>query len=99
MSLRGLFARTIALVAAFPAMAAAETTERVGDSGGSALWIFANIAYAGMRAQNNPHTGWRIVAFLFGFPGTLLTYLVVPQGGERMYGIDVPRKSMPSVRT
>ena len=51
-----------------------------------------SISYAGMRAQNNPSAGWRALAFIGGFPGTLLTYLTVPEGGERAYGIAVPKK-------
>jgi hypothetical protein len=62
------------------------------DTGVSAIWILANISYAGMRAQDNPHSGWRVLSFIFGFPGTLLTFLVVREGGERAYGIDIPRK-------
>lgn len=62
------------------------------NTGGSAIWVFANISYAGMRAQNNPSVGWRVISFIFGFPGTLLTMIVVEEGGERAYGIDLPRR-------
>ena len=62
------------------------------DTGVSAIWILANISYAGMRAQASPSGGWRVVSFLFGFPGTLLTYFVVAEGSERAYGIDIPKK-------
>jgi hypothetical protein len=64
----------------------------VGSGGVSATWIFANIAYTGMRAQANPSFFWSVVSFLGGFPGTLLTYFVVRRGSERAYGIDMPRK-------
>jgi hypothetical protein len=37
--------------------------------------------------------GWRIIAFIFGFPGTLLTYLLVDEGSEKAYGIEMPRKA------
>jgi hypothetical protein len=60
--------------------------------GGSAIWIFANISYAGMRAQNNPSVWWRIISFIFGFPGTLLTLLIVQEGSERAYGIELPKR-------
>jgi hypothetical protein len=60
------------------------------DVGASGLWVHANICFAGMRAQNSPSTGWRIVAFIFGFPGTLITYFVVDEGSERAYGIEIP---------
>lgn len=63
------------------------------DTGFSAWWIFANISYAGMRAQASQSVGWRIVAFIFGFPGTLLSLLVIKEGSERMYGIDIPRRN------
>jgi len=87
----------LAVVSAFwlallPVAAAAEEGTVIRDSGGSAIWIFANIAYAGMRAQNSPSLLWRILAFIFGFPGTLLTFFVVTNGGERAYGIDLPRR-------
>jgi len=82
--------------AAIPAAAlAADGTgvqQSVQDTGVSAIWILANISYAGMRAQNSPKTGWRALSFIFGFPGTLLTFLAVPQGGERAYGIEIPKK-------
>ena len=63
-----------------------------GQAGGGGLWALANLIYAGMRAQNSPSAGWRIIAFICGFPGTLLTYFVVTEGGERAYGVDLPRK-------
>lgn len=63
-----------------------------GNVGASGLWVLANICFAGMRAQNSPSTGWRIVAFIFGFPGTLITYFVVAEGSERAYGIDILKK-------
>ena len=49
----------------------------VETGGTSAIWIFANISYAGMRAQNSPSVVWRIICFIFGFPGTLLTWIIV----------------------
>lgn len=53
--------------------------------------IVANLSYAGMRAQNHPSAGWRALAFLFGIPGTLPTFFLVEEGGERAYGVDLPR--------
>ena len=65
-----------------------------GTEGGvSAIWIFANLSFTGMRAQAKGTLGWIIVSFIFGFPGTLLTLLVVDKGSERAYGIDMPRKA------
>jgi hypothetical protein len=49
--------------------------ERKG--GASAIWIFANLSFTGMRAQAKGSTFWKVVSFIFGFPGTLLTLLVV----------------------
>jgi len=85
---------------AVPALAQAEETARVGgetarSTGVSALWILANVSYAGMRAQGNRNRFWRILAFIFGFPGTLLSFIVVPKGGERAYGVDLPKKPAP----
>ncbi len=68
--------------------------DRVYTGGASALWILANISYAGMRAQGNPHRGWRILSFIFGFPGTLVSFLAVEEDGERAYGIDLPRRRL-----
>lgn len=62
------------------------------DAGISGLWVLANISYAGMRAQKHPGVGWRILSFIFGFPGTLLTFFVVEEGGERAYGVELPKK-------
>ncbi len=63
-----------------------------GNVGASGHWVLASICFAGMRAQNSPRAGWRIVAFLFGFPGTLVTYFVPAEGSERAYGIEISRK-------
>jgi hypothetical protein len=67
-------------------------TSNVETGGSSAIWIFANISYAGMRAQGSPSMGWRIISFIFGFPGTLLTLLIVREGSERAYGIELPKR-------
>lgn len=74
---------------------AAQTAEPVIRSGVSGIWVLANISYAGMRAQNNPSAGWRILAFIFGLPGTLITFFVVEEGSERAYGIEIPRRGPP----
>jgi hypothetical protein len=66
------------------------------DAGVSAIWMLSNFCYAGMRAQANPSAGWRVLSFLFGFPGTLLTLLVVKEGGERAYVVDLPRRTFRS---
>lgn len=63
-----------------------------GRTGMSAIWMWANIAYAGMRAQGSASRAWRVVAFIFGFPGTLLSLLVVPEGSQRAYGVDLPKR-------
>jgi hypothetical protein len=64
------------------------------DGGVSAIWIFANLSFTGMRAQGMGTALWKVISFIFGFPGTLLTLLVVTQGSEHAYGIDMPRKSI-----
>ena len=63
------------------------------DCGVSAVWVFANLSFTAMRAQASGSTFWKVLTFIFGFPGTLLTLLVVTEGRERAYGIDMPRKS------
>lgn len=68
------------------------TAPSVTNTGVSAIWILANISYAGMRAQNKSTLVWRVLAFIFGFPGTLLSLILVRRGGERAYGIDLPVK-------
>lgn len=64
----------------------------VRHTGVSGLWILANISYAGMRAQGHQSVGWRILSFIFGFPGTLLSFLVIHEGSGRAYGIDIPKR-------
>jgi hypothetical protein len=63
------------------------------EGGVSAVWIFANLSFTGMQAQAKGTAFRRVISFIFGFPGTLLTLLVVTRGSERAYGIDMPRKS------
>jgi hypothetical protein len=58
--------------------------------GVSGVWVLCNVSFAGMRAQNHPSQGWRIAAFIFGFPGTLITILAVPEGECRAYGVQLP---------
>lgn len=79
-------------IAASASVAATSTPAPVVRTGVSGIWILANISYAGMRAQNSQSAGWRIVAFIFGFPGTLISFLAVQEGGGRAYGIDLPCK-------
>ena len=64
----------------------------VQTGGVSAIWIMANICYAGMRAQGSTSSGWRIISFIVGLPGTLLTYFVVGEDSGRAYGIELPKK-------
>ena len=59
------------------------------------MWILANISYAGMRAQAHPSRGWRILSFIFGLPGTLVSLLAVDEGSERAYGVRLPRSAPP----
>ena len=61
-------------------------------TGVSGLWVLSNISFAGMRAQNNSSIGWRPLAFIFGLPGTVVTFFTVKEGGERAYGIDIPKR-------
>jgi hypothetical protein len=62
-----------------------------GSQGGgiSAIWLLANICYAGMRAQGHPSKVWRVLSFVFGLPTTLLSWLVVKEGSNRAYGINL----------
>jgi uncharacterized membrane protein YhaH (DUF805 family) len=78
-----------------PAPLLAQTAERAADTGVSAVWIFVNLCYAGMRAQNSANALGRVLLFLLGFPGTLLTWLLVQEGSERAYGVDLPRATRP----
>lgn len=74
------------------AAVSAQPTQTTISTGVSAIWMLANISYAGMRAQNSSSAGWRIVAFILGFPGTLVSFLAVGEGSERAYGVDIPRR-------
>lgn len=80
--------------APFTAIASSTATQSQGTAraGVTGLWVLANISYAGMRAQNSTSTGWRIIAFIFGFPGMLISFLVITEGRERAYCIEVPRR-------
>lgn len=61
-------------------------------NGVDAVWVFANLSFTAMRAQDKGTTFWKVVTFIFGFPATLLTLLVVDRGSQRAYCIDMPRK-------
>jgi hypothetical protein len=65
---------------------------QVTNTGISGLWVLANVSYAGMRAQNSSSKFWRILAFIFGLPGTIVTFFAVKEGNDRAYGVDLPRK-------
>jgi len=69
-------------------------TAAISYTGVSSVWVLANISYAGMRAQNNRSIGWRVLAFIFGFPDTLLSFIVIREGSERAYGVDLPRRTV-----
>jgi hypothetical protein len=52
------------------------------------LSLLSNISYAGMRAQHLPETNnKRTIAFMCGFPQTIVSYLVVDEGSNKAYGI------------
>ena len=64
-------------------------------TGVSAIWLLANICYAGMGAQGHPGRVWRVLSFLFGLPSTVLSWLVVKEGSNRAYGITLPPRRDP----
>jgi hypothetical protein len=93
MKLVQLFCSAMFALLAPVAAYAYDGTRAATDAGVSGLWMLANISYAGMRAQNNPNVVWRIIAFIAGFPGTLISLLAVAQGSDRAYGIDIPKST------
>jgi hypothetical protein len=80
------------LLVSGPAEAGIEDSKLTVSLGAGGIWYLANFSFIGMRAQASTAVGWKIAAFIFGFPGTLLTYLVVRKGSERAYGVDLPRR-------
>jgi hypothetical protein len=81
---------TCASVALAQAMTGPQT--QATNTGISGLWVLANISYAGMRAQGSSSGGWRVLAFIFGLPGTIISFFTVTEGSDRAYGVDLPRK-------
>jgi hypothetical protein len=77
------------------AQVSATTQSQIQDTGISGLWVLANVSFAGMRAQNNRSVLWRTLAFIFGLPGTIVSFFAVAEGSDRAYGIDLPRKGRP----
>ena len=65
----------------------------IGYATGGGFWLLANFAYGGMRAQGSEEKLWRLLAFIFGFPGTLVSLASVVEGSERAYGVDLPRRA------
>lgn len=90
-SFAALLANLVMASQAFAADGARQTVT-YALPGISSLWILANFSYAGMRAQGHRGSGWRIVSFIFGFPGTLLSLIFVDRNSERVYGVDLPRR-------
>jgi hypothetical protein len=89
------FAQLALLAAAIAPSALAQNAAATwtgSEGGASAIWIFSNLSFTAMRAQDSGALFWKIVTFIFGFPGTLLTLFVVSRGSERAYGIDMPRR-------
>src|SRR5271156_5812113 len=78
----------------FTALAQMSTTtqSQIQDTGISGLWVLANVSFAGKRAQNNRSVFWRTLAFIFGLPGTIVSFFSVAEGRDRAYGIDLPRR-------
>ena len=85
----------MACTSAALAQVSVTTQSQIQDTGISGLWILANISFAGMRAQNNRSVLWRTVAFIFGLPGTIVSFFAVDEGSDRAYGIDLPRRGRP----
>jgi hypothetical protein len=77
------------------AQASTTTQSQIQDTGISGLWVLANVSFAGMRAQNNRSVLWRTLAFIFGLPGTIVSFFAVAEGSDRAYGIDLPRRERP----
>ena len=91
--------RNLAVVATVLTAAHAHASEVAGGTvtivkhtGVSGLWILANISYAGMRAQAHKSFGWRVASFIFGLPGTLLSFFVIAEGSGRAYGIEISKR-------
>jgi hypothetical protein len=87
---------SVAPITAAAADVVTQNQNSAARTGVSGIWILANISYAGMRAQDSASSGWRIASFIFGFPGTFISFLAVEEGGERAYGIDIPRRKTPN---
>ncbi|HEU5232276.1 MAG TPA: hypothetical protein VFU50_05410 [Terriglobales bacterium] len=65
---------------------------QIQNTGISGMWVLANISFAGMRAQNHQSILWRSLAFIFGLPGTIVSFFAVEEGSNRAYGINLPRR-------
>jgi hypothetical protein len=92
-----MYFQTIILLMMLSLSAIAQTESsiprrEIGTHGVSALLLLANFSYAGMRAQGSKDRFLRIIAFIFGFPGTLLSLIVMRDGSERAYGVDLPKR-------
>lgn len=68
------------------------TQQTLTNTGISALWILANLSYAGMRAQGKKKSFWKIISFLIGLPGTFFSFFLIVDGSETAFGVELPRK-------
>ena len=85
----------MACASAALAQVSTTTQSQIQDTGISGVWVLANVSFAGMRAQNNRSVLWRTLAFIFGLPGTIVSFFAVAEGSDRAYGIDLPRRGRP----
>lgn len=62
-------------------------THRITIAGAGLLSVSCNIAYAAARAKNDPNDKTkRIATFIFGFPYTILPWMIVDEGKGSVYG-------------
>jgi len=50
------------------------TSQQVQNTGDSAIWMLANLSFAGMRTQNHGSIFWRTVSFVSGLLGTVVSF-------------------------
>lgn len=70
--------------------------EQVIKVGMGSIALLGNLSYAGMRAQNKHENDTRRkVAFICGFPYTVVSYFAIKEGSEIAYGVDIPKLNKP----
>jgi hypothetical protein len=60
----------------------------------SGLWVLANVSFAACELKTTAAC-WRTLSFIFGLPGTIVTFLLYVREASMRNGVDLPERERP----